>query len=83
MTKYFNLDNPAPYVSARSWILTNLETGELLYAKQEKEKRQVASLTKVMTFYVVNKITEKYNINVDTTFVKILTPCVHVGGTSA
>ena len=39
MMKYFNLDNPAPYVSARSWIMTNMDTGELLYAKQEKEVR--------------------------------------------
>jgi len=33
MIKYFNLDNPAPYISARSWIMTNLDTGEVLYAK--------------------------------------------------
>jgi serine protease inhibitor len=36
MVKYFNLDNPAPYVTARSWCITNLDTGELLFAKQEK-----------------------------------------------
>lgn len=39
MTKYFNLDNPAPYVSARSWIMTDINTGECLFAKQEKEVR--------------------------------------------
>ena len=33
MMKYFNLDNPAPYVSARSWVMTNMDTGEILYAK--------------------------------------------------
>ena len=54
MIKHFNLDNPAPYVTARSWIMTNMDTGELLFAKQEKEKRQVASLTKCMTYYVVH-----------------------------
>jgi len=53
MTKYFNLEHPAPYVSARSWIMTNLDTGEVMYAKREKESRQVASLTKIMTFRVV------------------------------
>jgi hypothetical protein len=39
MIKLFNLDNPAPYVTARSWVMTNLETGEILFAKQDKEKR--------------------------------------------
>ena len=54
MIKYFNLDNPAPYVTARSWVMTSLDTGEILYAKQDKEKRQVASLTKIMTYYCVS-----------------------------
>ena len=39
MTKFFNLDNPAPFVSAKSWVMTNLNTGELMYAKREKEVR--------------------------------------------
>lgn len=39
MIKYFNLDNPAPYVTARSWILSNLDTGEIYFAKQDKEVR--------------------------------------------
>jgi len=39
MTKFFNLDNPAPFVSAKSWVMTNLNTGEIMYGKQEKEVR--------------------------------------------
>ena len=39
MTKHFNLDNPAPYVSARSWVMTDLDSGEILFAKREKEPR--------------------------------------------
>ena len=37
MTKFFNLDNPAPFVSAKSWVMTNLNTGEVMFAKQDKE----------------------------------------------
>jgi len=33
MTKYFNLDNPAPFVSARSWIMMNIENSEVMFAK--------------------------------------------------
>ena len=36
MTKHFNLDNPAPFISARSWIMMNLNTSEIMFAKQEK-----------------------------------------------
>ena len=53
MIRYYNLDNPAPYLSASSWIMTNLNNGELLFAKNENKVRQVASLTKIMTMWVV------------------------------
>ena len=33
MTKYFNLDNPAPYITARSWCMMDLKSGDLLFAK--------------------------------------------------
>ena len=85
MTKYFNLDNPAPFVSARSWIVTNIETGELLFAKRENEKRQCASLTKIMTFMVVNRMCEQLGLNTDHVRVRILDSSTtsQLGGTSA
>ena len=33
MTKYFNLDNPAPFITARSWCMMDLKSGDLLFAK--------------------------------------------------
>jgi hypothetical protein len=39
MMKYFNLDNPAPFVSARSWIMMNLDSAEVMFAKEEKVQR--------------------------------------------
>jgi len=53
MTKHFNLDNPAPFISARSWVMMDIDKCEVLFAKQEKVTRQVASLTKIMTARVV------------------------------
>jgi len=26
MVKHFNLDNPAPFVSARNWVMYNMDT---------------------------------------------------------
>ena len=33
MTKFFNLDNPVPFISARCWIMMNIDTKEVMYAK--------------------------------------------------
>ena len=53
MISHFKLDKPAPQISPSAYILTNLDTNEVLFAKKEKDVRQVASLTKIMTFWVV------------------------------
>ena len=39
MTKYFNSDNPAPFISARSWVMMNRETKQVMFAKQENDQR--------------------------------------------
>lgn len=35
MMRHFNLDNPAPYISASSWVIQDLDNGETLFARQE------------------------------------------------
>lgn len=44
---------PPPFVSASSAILADFATGRVLWAKNEREKRPIASITKVMTAIVV------------------------------
>jgi D-alanyl-D-alanine carboxypeptidase len=85
MSKYFNLDSPAPWTSAKSWIMMNQDTGEVLFAKNEKEKRQIASLTKIMTLTVILDLIEKYKIDARNTYVEVLeiSTTVVIGGTSA
>ena len=85
MTKYFNLDNPAPYLSARSWVMMNLDTGDIMYAKQENEKRQVASLTKIITALVILDFLSLHGLDPKKIKVNILSCCVtsRLGGTSA
>jgi hypothetical protein len=85
MTKHFNLDNPAPFISARSWIMMNLNTSEIMFAKQEKIQRQVASLTKVMTAYVVFDLMSRYGLDWTKVTINVLTSSTTplLGGTSA
>jgi len=62
-----------------------MDTGELMYAKQEKQIRQCASLTKIMTFLAVHQILEKNRLESDKIRIKILTTSTSqiLGGTSA
>jgi len=85
MTKHFNLDNPAPFISARSWAMYNIDTCELMFAKQEKITRQVASLTKVMTAHVVVDLMSKLGLDWTKVMVNVLTSSTTpmLGGTSA
>lgn len=85
MTKHFNLDNPAPFISARSWAMMNLNTAEIMFAKQEKIQRQVASLTKVMTAYVVFDLLARHGLDWAKVTINVLTSSTTplLGGTSA
>jgi D-alanyl-D-alanine carboxypeptidase (penicillin-binding protein 5/6) len=44
---------PAPAIAARSWLLTDLTSGQTLLAYNADERRDPASLTKLMTAYLV------------------------------
>ena len=65
--------------------MMNLDTSEVMFAKQEKAQRQVASLTKVMTAYIILDLIDRYNLDWYKTKVRVLesstTP--NLGGTSA
>jgi D-alanyl-D-alanine carboxypeptidase len=50
------MDKPAPPISALSWVVLDRKTKEILFGKLEKDRREVASLTKIMTLYTVFSI---------------------------
>jgi D-alanyl-D-alanine carboxypeptidase len=57
--------------------------GELLYAKRETKKREIASLTKMMTLYCVCKLLKKYNVDAKDTYVQVSKLAATMIGTSA
>ena len=75
----------ATFVSARSWIMMNINTSEIMFAKQEKMQRQVASLTKIMTAHVVCDLLVRFGLDWNKVTINILTSSTtpHLGGTSA
>lgn len=59
------MDKPAPPVSALSWVILDRKTKEMLFGRMEKERREVASLTKIMTMYTVLQLTDNLGLSLN------------------
>jgi len=73
---------PAPHVSATSWVVLDRKSRQILFGKLEKERKEIASLTKIMTIYTVRKLSERLGVPLDTEIV-ISEDDAAVTGTSA
>ena len=76
------MDKPAPHTTAQSWCIYDQKTNTVLFGKSEKERRECASLTKIMTAYTVFKLIERWKID-DTTLITVSPDAAGVNGTSA
>lgn len=76
------MDKPAPHTTAQSWSIYDQKTNTLLFGKMEREKRECASLTKIMTAYTVFKLMDRWSID-DTTLITVTGDAAGVNGTSA
>jgi len=54
-----------PAVQAGSWVLMDYTTGQVLTAGHEHQQRNPASLTKLMTGYVVDRAIDSHRISAD------------------
>lgn len=57
------VDLAPPFVTAKSWSIMDGRTGEILFGKCENDRREIASLTKMMTSFVVIQIVKKIKLN--------------------
>lgn len=76
------LYKPAPLISAASWVVLDRKTKEVLFGRLEKDRREVASLTKIMTLYTCLSLADSLQIDLQT-LVVVNTSCADVLGTSA
>jgi len=53
-----------PYITSKAWAISNGNNSQIIYSKNLNEKREIASLTKIMTAYVSIKLIEELDINV-------------------
>lgn len=65
----FAVDLPAtvapPSIQAGSWVLMDYTAGQVLTAGNEHQQRNPASLTKLMTYYVVDRAIDSHRITFD------------------
>ena len=72
-----------PQLTSKSWAVINANTDEFLGGYHEHERREIASLTKVMTAYTALKIINNLNINVTESKIEASFESSITGGTSA
>lgn len=57
------LDISVPFVSAQSWVVYDCTLEQVLFGRMERERREIASLTKIMTCYLALRLMKKYGID--------------------
>lgn len=72
-----------PHITAQSWAIYDINTRKFVQCKKELLKREVASITKMMTFYTCLKLIDRFNINPDECLVTVSRTASLVTGTSA
>jgi len=70
-------------ISASSWVIYDLKGNSILHGRREYQKREIASLTKIMTCWVVINICREYGINPKVTYVLVSEVAASVRGTTA
>ena len=74
---------PPIEISSKSWIVTNGDTGDIIAQRGEYERREIASLTKIMTFYTIMQIVKKLEMNINGTYIETSYLGANIGGTTA
>jgi len=72
-----------PEVSAKAWCLLDGNNGEMIWGKCEHERREIASLTKIMTALTAINIIKKYDISVMGSKIEVNNEAALQGGTTA
>jgi D-alanyl-D-alanine carboxypeptidase (penicillin-binding protein 5/6) len=47
------VDLAPPFATAKAWAIVDGKSGDVLFGKCENDKREMASLTKIMTSFVI------------------------------
>ena len=70
-------------VSATNCAVTDGNTGKLIFGKNATDRKEIASLTKIMTCYTVLQLAKKWNLNLKETFAEVSAFAASLEGTRA
>jgi D-alanyl-D-alanine carboxypeptidase (penicillin-binding protein 5/6) len=77
------VDLAPPFATAKAWAIVDGKSGDVLFGKCENDKREVASLTKIMTSFVIIQIIRKIKLNAKKTLLQASKNAASIGGTTA
>ena len=72
-----------PFVSAKSWAIANGRTGRVLFGRGDSDKREIASLTKIMTALIALRLSNIENIDLYHTYTVVSEHAASITGTTA
>ena len=72
-----------PKIKAKSWLIFDVKSSKMLLSKKPRKTREIASLTKIMTCYLVCLYIEKFQMNPSIYYMKVPKSATIIGGTSA
>ena len=75
--------NEPPKVTANNWAIFDGDTGEVLFGENAKERKEIASLTKIMTLYTVLSLIKRFNLDPRQTEVTVSREASRIIGTRA
>ena len=76
-------DGKSPNISAKFWTVYDVTKQKFLGGRKENRKREVASLTKIMTCFVAINLSRQWNLNLYKTKILISDIAADIRGTSA
>lgn len=72
-----------PLITSKAWVVAKGETGEVIFGHRESTKKEVASITKVMTCYCVCRLLETHKIDPKNTYLEVSPYAASITGTTA
>ena len=75
-------DTKVPFkITSRSWVV--MHSGKYLMGKHPKERKEIASLTKIMTAYTIITYCEEHGIDLKREYIRVSHCAANINGTSA
>ena len=75
--------NQPPVVSSKCWVIYDVHKMSVLHGRREYQRREVASLTKIMTCHVVLQLCKQWQVNITRTRILVSDVAANIRGTSA